>query len=154
MTSPFPRGTIIVYADSSIWNTLICFGSGGRWDHVAMALGDGTAIQCSPFRGVNVAPDMLQEKLMTFPYPGDVERAINFYQTCLQHGDRYDFLGLFANPLYNLSQRTYAMPMWPGMWNCATLMAAPMVSDPAVKLLDKPLSTFTPNDFAVMFDGK
>lgn len=154
MNAPYPRGTIVVYRDNSIWGSIIRFGSGGKWDHVAMALGDGTAIQALPFKGVCLAPDFLQETLETFPYPGDVERCISFYQECMKHGDKYDLVGLLSNPFYNITGS--AMPLHPGEWNCATLLAAPMIGDPKVAgmILKKPPSTFTPNDFKVMFGEK
>lgn len=151
--SPVPRGTLIVYRSGGIISSLICLLSGGKWDHIAMALGDGTAIQAEAAGGgVCLRPDVLQEPgIDSFPYPGDVEHCIAFYEQCLKYRDYYDFEGLLADPIYNITG--FPMHLREHGWNCATFMVAPMLTDPKVagKLLKKPPATFTPNDFKVMF---
>ena len=146
------RGTIILYADSSsLPGVIIARGSGSKWTHCAVALGDGTAIQCEATHGgVCLLPEGSGDPTTTIVYRGDVEKFIVNMVACgaqaqRRHApDRYDYIGLAANPLWNwlgidIGLRAHS-------WNCATFIAQALPL--AVRAQrTKPLAAWVPGDF-------
>lgn len=161
----YPEGTILVYNGSDPIAALIRVFSGEGWTHCAWALGDGTAIQETGLAGVTIAPEKQTEPTAAFAYPGDV--AFVTAELKKRLGDRYDFVRLFAEPIWSLSRLFGLFPRGlirlrtdDDSWNCATFLAEPMrrdpklpstMADPLALLWMKPLSAIVPQDFAVMF---
>jgi len=139
-----PRGTISLYADSSsLPGLIIARGSGSRWTHCAVSLGDGTAIQCeAPHGGYAILPEGSGDFTLTFPYRGDVELLIA--GMIALHGCHYDYIGLFANPLWNIFG--WDIGLRKNAWNCATFIAQAL---PLTTLAQhkKPLAAWCPGDF-------
>jgi len=138
------RGTIILYADSSsLPGVIIARGSGSKWTHCAVALGDGTAIQCEATHGgVCLLPEGSGDPTTTIVYRGDVEAF--FAEMLALYGGRYDYLGLFANPLWNWLGVDIGLRK--GSWNCATFIAQALPL--AVRAQrKKPLAAWVPGDF-------
>lgn len=144
----YKRGTIILYEDtSSIPGQLIRIGSGSPYTHCALALGNGTAIQCEfPHGGVVALPEGSGDRIVTLIYAGDVELYILNLEA--RKGDTYDVFGLLANPLWNLFG--FRLGLRTGKWNCATFMAQALPGDVLARI-KKPIETFVPKDFEILF---
>ena len=146
------RGQIILYADSSsLPGVIIARGSGSKWTHCAVALGNGTAIQCEATHGgVCVLPEGSGDPSTVIPYTGYVEKFIANMEACgaqaqMRHApDRYDYFGLFANPFWNMFG--WDIGLRKGSWNCATFLAQAMPPK-ALAQHKKPLAAWSPGDF-------
>ena len=140
----FTRGTIILYADSSsLPGVIIAVGSGTKWTHCAVALGDGTAIQCEATHGgYAVLPEGSGDTTTTILYPKDPESFIAGMLAL--HGCHYDYPGLLANPLWNIFK--WNIGLRKNTWNCATFIAQalPMLT---LSQRRKPLAAWCPGDF-------
>lgn len=144
------RGTIILYNDSSLAGLVIRFFSGSDYTHCAVANGNGMAIQCdAQIGGVGIENEGQAMPTTTFDYPGDVEALMG--NLMVKGGDKYDFIGLLANPIWNIFKRSIGLRK--NSWNCATFMAAAMATDATVAHMmpSKPVAAFVPQDFANMF---
>ena len=138
------RGTIVLYADSSsLPGVIIARGSGSKWTHCAVALGDGNAIQCEATHGgYAILPEGSGDPTTTIMYLGDVEAFIG--GLARMRGDRYDYIGLAANPLWNWLGIDIGLRK--GSWNCATFIAQALPL--AVRAQrKKPVAAWAPGDF-------
>lgn len=142
----YPRGLIILYADSSsLPGVIIAKGSGSKWTHCGVTLGDGTALQCEATHGgVCILPEGSGDEHKTIDLK--VMQTEVFIENLKLHtGDRYDFIGLFANPLWNMFH--WDIGLRKHSWNCATFLASGLSEAVRLARHNKPLGAWCPSDF-------
>lgn len=137
----FKRGSVIAYHANGIADVLIRIGSGAYYTHVAVALGDGTAICSFPGVGVCIMNDGAMASVVCDArmYPEDAEVLIE--RMVSERGKPYDFLGLMGDPLFNwFGYRLRGGS--PNTFHCSSLIA---YSSPHLTW-DKPYRAVTPQD--------
>lgn len=147
---PVPKGSLVFYHANYPADIAIRIFSGSFFSHIGVANGDGS-ITCALFSADSVTKNYQDHYpnnegiTVVLSCPVDIDKLVAEMQ--LQLEKHYDYIGLLANPLYNLSRGIIKMSGGaPSKFHCSELVAWALSQVDSKITWNKPWRAITPDD--------